>query len=334
MKGLKTCICFAIVILSALAFVLTSCGGGGGSSTGGGGVVPSLTNANAPQAGSAAGQSLAIVQSTSFASFFDLSGNVGAASISSKTSKSYSKSLLKKVLNKAVSISKTRIHIAGSMPTTTVDCFDSGTLTISNAKWTDNPDDPSDLIDLSATITATACKEEPYTWNGSMTIALVGSSYAPTKITTVSTPGFTSIDSETNETFTMTNLTTVIDYFSSDVLEETITLTGTISGQVDGAPINLECKNFKIDMIDDETVSLSGDIKPTCLGFFVTVTTNTPIVTVLGDDCPTAGEIVLTSGANKVKIVIAADSKISIYYNDTLVQTYNSCTNITGLCGA
>ncbi|MBM4145057.1 MAG: hypothetical protein FJ240_02105 [Nitrospira sp.] len=339
MKGLKTYICFTIVILSALAFVLTSCGGGGGAGGGGGSNGgASLTNANAPQAASAAGQSVAFVQSTNFVSTFDLSGNVGPESISSKTSKSFSKSLLKNILNKTMSISKiqrhkSEIHTAGSMPTTTVECFDSGTITISNAKWTDDPEDDFNLINLSATITAANCKEDPYLWNGSMSIALVGSSYEPTKITTVSKPTFTSTNTDINETITMTNLTTVID-LSEFGETEAITLTGTISGQVDGEPINVECKNFKIEFIDEETVSLSGEIKPTCLGGWVTVNTHKPIFTETGADCPTAGEVILTSGANSVKIVIAADSKIYIYYNNTLVggKPYDSCNDIAGLC--
>jgi len=338
MKGLKNYICFAIVILSALAFVLTSCGGGGGSSTVGGGGA-SLTAANAPQAASAAAQSIQLVQSDIFISIFDLSGNVGPASISSRTSKSFSKSLLKKILDKTMSISKTRIdkseiHTAavGSMPTTTVDCFDSGTVTITNAKWTVDPADEFNLKDLSANITANACKEEPYLWNGSMSIAVGGSILEPQKITTVSTPGFDTTDLDTSEKFTMTNLTTVIDY-NTEFTIVAMTFTGTISGKINGNPIDFECKNYKINIIDESTVSLSGEIKPKCLGGWVTVKTNTPILQDV--DCPTAGEIIITSGANSVKVVIAADSKISVYYNNTPVtgSPYPSCQDIIGLCG-
>jgi hypothetical protein len=359
MKGLKTYICFAIVILSALAFALTSCGGGGGA--GGGGVSDtgaSLTTANAPQAGSAVAQSVALVQSANFLINHDITFDIQSASISSKTSKSYSKSPLMRILNKAISISKTQgdksgMHTAGSMPTTVVDCLESGSVTISNAKWTDNTTDPTDFINLSANITANACTETPYIWNGSMSVAFEGPLSAPTKLT-VSMPSFTSTNTDPtpNETLTMTNLTIVViptgTEGSIDLLsglpDATMTFTGTVSGKVNGTtsnpgnPLNVQCNNFIIAMSNSgETISLSGKIRPTCLGGLVTVTTNKPIVQAAGADCPTDGEIVLTSTANtnSVKIAIAADSKISIFYNNnnTPVQTYNSCTNIVGLCG-
>jgi hypothetical protein len=80
------------------------------------------------------------------------------------------------------------------------------------------------------------------------------------------------------------------------------------------------------------TVSISGRIKASCLGGWVTITTNNPIFIPTNADCPTAGEVVITSGGNSVKVVIASDSKITIYYNNTLVQTYNNCEDVDGLC--
>jgi hypothetical protein len=58
-----------------------------------------------------------------------------------------------------------------------------------------------------------------------------------------------------------------------------------------------------------------------------------PELKILEDaDCPTAGEVIATSGDNSVKMVIASDFKITIYFNNTLVQTYNDCEGIYGLC--
>jgi hypothetical protein len=81
-----------------------------------------------------------------------------------------------------------------------------------------------------------------------------------------------------------------------------------------------------------QNLSLSGRIKPSCLGGWMVVTTNTPTFIPTGADCPTAGEVVVTAGGNSVKVVYASDFKVIIYYNDTLAQTYNICEEVADLC--
>jgi hypothetical protein len=346
MKGLKNYICFAIVILSALAFVLTSCGGGGGGDNP---PVVLLTKDNAAKAGSAAIESVALVelvQSAYFVNFiqFDFLAGVGALNVSPKTSKSP----LKSILNKAVSISKTRrdeseMHTAGSMPNTTVECFESGNFLISNATWT-GPDDASDseAVNYKANITANACESQPERWSGSMHVEFEGPLDAPTKVT-ISNINLTYTNTDTNVTLTMTKLTVVItgtidfDFLTDGAMTLT---TGTISGSIDGDPINVECKNYKIEITGGDTFSLSGEIKPSCLGFLVAVNTTTDKPLIFPGsltECPTAGEIIIKSGAEikNVKTVIEADTKINIYYDNTPVtgSPYPSCTNIAGLCG-
>ena len=348
MKGLKKYICFAIVILSALAFVLTSCGGGGGDNP----PVVLLTKDNAAKAGSAAIQSLALVELVRSAYFidfiyFDLLGNVEASNVSSKTSKSS----LKHILNKAVSISKTLgdksgMHKAGTMSDFPVNCPDGGFYFIKNAKW-DGPNDGSEVNNYSADITSlspNACEEIPRKWEGSMHVAFKGLIEEPTEVTiTISTLKYTNTDF--NIELTMTNLIIVLTGNPVDVTEtiptdSAMTLTGNISGTIDGAPINFQLNNYTIAITDGETYSLSGNMKPICLPFSVNVTTPVTPVTLTGsllDGCPTAGEIIIKSGAEikNVKTVIEADTKINIYYDNTPVtgSPYPSCTNIAGLCG-
>lgn len=135
----------------------------------------------------------------------------------------------------------------------------------------------------------------------------------------------------------MTNLT--IDFtdltFAGDELTGCkITLSGAISGNIGADPINQEYDNFKMVANWDATgttASISGRVKASCLGGWVTVATNTPVFIPKDADCPTAGEIVVTSGGNRVKMVIASDSKITVYYNDAVVQTYNKCEDVDGL---
>lgn len=134
-----------------------------------------------------------------------------------------------------------------------------------------------------------------------------------------------------NLTMTFSN----VAFSGNELTSATIAITGAVSGSVSGEPVNIECDDYRMtfsSIASGETVSVSGRIKPSCLGGWVTITTNTPLFIPIGALCPTAGEVVALSGANSVKVVIASDSKITIYFNDSLVTTYNNCKDVDGLC--
>ncbi len=328
---------FALILVAILPLML-SCGGGGG---GGGTAQPgaTLTSSNAPAA------SGATVQSTRLILFTDAVEGIGTASISSKT---YSKDLMRKpplrsILEKAVALSKAQrtkaeLRAQGSMPPTTEACGGGGTVTTS-ATWIgpDDPTDPSQVVNFNATMTLSSCKEDTSTMNGTMSVAFEGSLSAPTKIT-ISMPNFSYANTETNDNITITSLTMVVTnltFSGEELIGGTLILTGAVSGSASGDPISVECDNYTIVFssgVTGETLSISGRLKPSCLGGWVTIATNTPIFVPAGADCPTAGEIVVASGENSVKVVITSDSKITIYFNGTLVQTYNDCEDVDGLC--
>lgn len=328
----------ALILMAVLPFML-SCGGGGG---GGGPAQPetTLTSGNARQASGAAVQSARLVLFTGAAEA------IGPASLSLKTySKDLRKPPLRSILDKVISISKaqrikTGLHSQGSMQTTEL-CSNGGTITVS-ATWIgpDDPTDPSQIVNFDASMSYNSCKEDTSTLNGSMSVAFEGPLSRPTKIT-ISMPNFSYVDTEANDNITITNLTMVVTNLTftedrEELISGTIILTGSVSGSVDGDPINVECDGYMIVFssgVTGETLSISGRIKPSCLGSWVTVTTNIPIFVPEEADCPIAGEIIITSGGNSVKVVIASDSKIAIYFNDTLVQTYNDCEEVDGLCG-
>jgi hypothetical protein len=160
----------------------------------------------------------------------------------------------------------------------------------------------------------------------------------PSKIT-ISTPELTYADSYTADHVSINDLTITITDFTMDVMSQflggAITITGEVSGIIGGNPIDVQCDNFKMEFNFSSvgtTLSISGNIKAPCLGDWITITTNTPISTPIDSYCPTAGEIVVISGEYSVTILIKSDSKIEVYYNGTLVQTYNSCIEVMGLC--
>ncbi len=331
MRNFKDYIYKAIVIFSTFAIILiTGCGGGGG---GNGGAPPQtggaqLTANNTPQAGSA------VIQALYLGGPLSAAGEIQPLSISSKTSsKNYSKPPLRSILDKVVSISKAQrhkseVHAAGSMPPTTESCTGGGNVTVS-ATWQgpDEPTDPSQIVNFNGNITFNSCKEDTVTLNGSMNIAFEGPLSNPTKLT-ISASNFTYADSETGDNITMANFKLVFT-------DGTMTLAGTIRGTVDGESVNEEYDKFRMAFSSDIggiTVSISGRVNPSCLGGWVTITTNTLIFIPKDADCPTAGEVVITSGGNSARMVIASDYKITIYFNGTLVQTYNDCEEVDGLC--
>lgn len=329
----------ALILMAVLSFML-SCGGGGGGEGGPTETGTTLTTNNAPQATGAAIQSAHLILVTGAAEA------VGPASASSKT---YSKDQIRKpplrsILDKAISLSKAqrtkvKLHAQGSMPPTTETCSNGGTITMSGATWTgpDNPTDPSQIVNFNANMTYNSCKEDTVTLNGTMSVAFEGSLSAPTKIT-ISMPNFSYANTETNDNITITSLTMVVTnvtFSGEELIGGTLILTGAVSGSAGGDPISVECDNYTIVFssgVTGETLSISGRLKPSCLGGWVTIATNTPIFVPAGADCPTAGEIVITSGGNSVKMIIASDSKITVYYNDAVVQTYNNCEDVDGLC--
>lgn len=330
---------FLLIFICLGMLLLSGCGGGGG----GGGITEApLTAANAPQAGGAAIQTVNLVGAASAL------GELQTSSISSKTSsktssETYLKPPLRSILDKVISISKiqrhkSEVHTEGSMPPTTENCSGGGTITVS-ATWIgpDNPPDESLAVDFRANMTFNSCKEGNEILNGSMSMVFEGPLSAPTKLT-VSTSKFTYADTAAKDSITMTNLNMVLTDFSfsgNELTGATIIMTGAVSGTVNGEPINVECDSYKTVFSSSGsgvTVSISGRIKASCLGGWVAVITNTPVFVPTGADCPTAGEIVVTSGGNSVKLVIASNSEITIYYNNTLVQTYNNCEDVDGLC--
>jgi len=341
MKSLKRSIGSALIILSALGLVFTACGGGGGGSTagdGGGTAEASLNVDNAPYAGSAAMQSANLVWSTA------VLGEVRPPGIYSEiSSNTYSKPPRRSILNILIPIAKSRpyksgMHLEGSIPPTTENCTDGGTVTVGGT-WSgpDNPTDPSQITNFAGNIIFNFCKESTAIMNGSMSMTIEGPLDNFTRLT-LSIPIFTYANAATSDNIAMTNLYMDITglRLSGDAFTgATITIGGAISGTVGGDSINVEYDSFRITFSSDgagETVSISGRVRALCLGGWITIATASPLFTQAGAICPTAGEVVVTAGGNSVRMVIASDFRINIYYNNTLVQSYTNCENVEGLC--
>jgi len=137
----------------------------------------------------------------------------------------------------------------------------------------------------------------------------------------------------------LSDLTLILEDFtySGNILAGgSVTLGGSVTGVTAGEAINVECDSFRLVFASDPTggmaVYVSGRINASCLGGWVSMVTNSPVYVPVNGGCPTAGDIVASAGGNAVRVVIAEDSGIAIYFNDNLVKTFNSCNQVKGLC--
>lgn len=324
-----------LLIITILSVILIACGGGGGDGNTGSSI---LTTSNTLQASDAAIQAAKLVSSTT--AIGEDIGDIRISSISPET-----KPPLIRILEKVMSVSKSsettgELHIQGTLPQTTLHCTNGGTIDV-NASWTgpDNPTNYSQIVNFNGSIDFNSCKEGAETYNGAISAVVQGSLETPTKIT-ISASNFTYVNTITDDNLSMTNLTLAfsnITISDNQLTNVTIKLDGNIFGIVDGNPINSACDNLTLTYTSGlfgVTVSISGKLKASCLGDWVTITTDTPIFfpSFVYTYCPTAGQINITSVGNTVKVVIASDSAISVYFNNSLVQTYDDCHDIGGRC--
>ena len=56
------------------------------------------------------------------------------------------------------------------------------------------------------------------------------------------------------------------------------------------------------------------------------------ICAALADYIPKKTKGKIPSGKNSIKVIWGMDFKINVYLNNTLVQTYNHCEEVDGLC--
>lgn len=334
MKRFGSLLIIGVAILFLSCF-LTSCGGNGASTSRGGGPDASLTASNAQQVGDAVAQAVKLVAPTAAL------GDLKSSSIASAN-----KPPLVSILEKVMSVSGNSItaeHIS-SLATIHDNCTNGGSIKVDITGV--NPFNQT----IDADINVNSCTIGTQTLNGTMKVEyVVGSIDALTNPTfdnlknfkqvTITTSGFTYANTESEDNVTLTSLTLVLKDFtySGNILTGgSITLGGIVTGIIAGETIHIECDSFGLLFTEDSasgvTVSVSGRIKPSCLSGWVRITTNSPVSLPVNAHCPIGGDIGVSAGGNNVNVIIDADSKITIYFNNDLVQTFNSCDDVKGFC--
>lgn len=295
------------LFLVVLSLVLISCGGGGG---GGGSSADTteadLTASNAKQAGDAALQVL------------DITGVAGDTSSLNKVSGSAEKNgFLVKIMRTGLS----QLDRSDKLAKTVQSSCPGGGGIIATGEYP------------SVTVVLNNCADGTESMNGTMNLA-----YTSVTAFTATFSNLAYADSATNDNFAVNG---VFEYSSitlnnqGDIASFSCRVTGSASGAFSGRQASQQYRNLTMAVNFDSSsasVTLSGAVKPGCLGGWITLSTSSPIVIPYGGSCPTGGDISATSKGNTVRVVTAINSNISVYYNGVLTGTYNNCSDVRGTC--
>ncbi len=334
MKRLGSLLIMGVTALSLLCFQ-TGCGGGGGASTSReGGPDASLTASNAGQVGDTVTQAVKLVAPAAAL------GDLKTSSVSPEK-----RPPLLSILEKILPVSAKSIqakHMSG-VSVFNETCANGGSITVTIT----GVDLLKELI--IGDVNVSSCTIGAQTLNGTMHVEyIVGSTDALTNPTldnlknfkkvTVTTSAFTYVNTTNTDNVTLNDLVLVLQDFTYDgnvLTGGSITLGGVATGTIDGEVVDIECDSFGLVFSADPSgtaVSVSGRIKAACLGGWVTMVTNQSVFLPANAHCPTAGDIAVSAGADTVTVHVAADARITISFNGNAVKTYNTCSEVKGLC--
>lgn len=333
MKNNKKLLCILATLLIISVLALFSCGGGGGdaSSTGGGKTNVALTSENAPQAAAAVSQAVgAILPVVDAAGDNALPG--AAASMPASSGQAPIKALLMLGIAAAQKqMQQSAGYAAAGSNSYSDSCANGGSFSVS-ISW----DRDADFLNLRGNVTFNACREATTYMNGTMSLAFTGSYTSPTAVNM--TANLTYEDSYSSTRLTMSAL----NFYATDVgsgldfSQARIVMSGSISGTAQGETIrDFRCDNLTVDfglVGGGRTMSVSGRVRSACLDTWLTLSTATPVTMPTGSDCPTAGDITATVGADATRLVVHTNTSIDLYFNGTLKETYSNCNAINAEC--
>jgi hypothetical protein len=321
MRKKRSGVLLSVFLLVGFALALSNCGSGGGTIT-----LAELTADNAPQVAGSMDQVMSLIDPASSL------GEIEVAAASSGAP-------LARVIDTMKAISEKQLPspmiTAQDSMYEEIPC-DSGSGTVS-ADWDESDliTDPFAVLDLKVTMHFVDCTMGEETLDGSATMKFTGTFSDPTKITiTSSNLNYKNAGSPDGETdITMTG-------FSMDVTSTpsggTMTISGKVSGVSDGVAVDEELDDLVLTMEavpGGGEVTIAGNVKPSCVGGWITLSTATPIFIPVGEECPTDGNVQAASDGNVVSIVVGpGTTETTVYFNDAEVASYPDCEGVGGLC--
>jgi hypothetical protein len=89
--------------------------------------------------------------------------------------------------------------------------------------------------------------------------------------------------------------------------------------------------SIAINSNDDVTYAINGFIKTDCLGGWIEIRTTEDIQVIFPNDCPTAGQIVISGNASELTVDFNTDGSIDV--SGSATEHYDSCYSLpTGAC--
>lgn len=316
---------FIITMALSRLSVLSECGGGGVASTSRqGGTDASLTATNTTAIGDAIGQAVKLVAPAAALR------EVKAASDASEKVPP----LISILMTVEPIASNQNANGKQSTPLSTEQCQNGGNIELTSLS-------PLDLMHTHAEVSVHTWGQRSVTLNGLLQVTFLTSELSDLQHVTeftITTPSFTYVDSNSGDKTTLASNSTMvfsnISYSGNSDTGGSVTMGGILTGALAGESIKMECDSFSLAFCSSPTdvaVSVSDGINASCLNGWVTMSTNSPAFLSLFGGCPIGGQIVVSAGGNTVSAAIAADTSMVIAFNNTIVQTPQSCTDVKGL---
>jgi hypothetical protein len=293
--------------MAVLSFSVTGCGGGSSSDAGADAPVESklvtITEENSEQVIDAVFGSMDIGDGFENVPSFK--------SVASVQSVPMLKSTEIPALKKVLSSSRNLNTVAESG---TVECSGGGSYSYNGSK-------------TSATFTFNSCTESGITMDG--TLALTTNNEGTSG--TLTYTNFSITQDENNKVVYSSATATFSFNDNYDVVDMSI----TINGYVVASGERTDFDNYRLILAMDNnynmSITINGSIKSDCIGGWVEITTNEAMVGNAYDDCPSAGQIVISGNASSLTVTFNADGSVDV--SGAVTNHYDSCNDLdTGAC--
>jgi len=184
-----------------------------------------------------------------------------------------------------------------------------------------------DGSETSATFTFNNCTESGITMNGTLSMTMNNDGTSGTLTYT----NFSIIQDENNKVV----YTSATAAFSFDSSYELINMTITINAYQVISGERTDFDNYRLTFVADSNynvaLTVNGSIRSDCLGGWVEITTNEAIQGNAYDDCPSAGQIVISGNASSLTVTFNADGSVDV--SGAVTDHYDSCNDLdTGAC--
>lgn len=291
-----------LIMHATVLFALILMGCGGGSGSGGVEAVPPVTlnKTASEQATSAVLSSINLLLEPSY---------LGAAS----TEKTKNKNIIEKLILPELVLRAARGTLRAAAAEI-IPCTGGGSKTVSISYL----GTPEAMLNAHAIINYSACVEGGSIYSGTLDTTMEGAVTMPTKVTSTVTD-FSYSDAFTGVSLSFKAATITMDsaqyYANGGIKSAALTISGDISGTVQGKPVNADFKEFTLKYnygtVGHLYANLSGRLKIPCLTSELSVSTSTDVELI--NNSPISGFLTVSTTDEKEKATASInDGEITV----------------------